>query len=329
MNTRDSLTSLGLAHEVALPLKGRYLVAGSIWAVSTNSYDILATIQQSFQSADKECSTTELSLAFYVDHDRDDSPRWSRPRFRALDHLYYGTFGSGDSMLVDQHMRRVISSFSPAIARDVSYWKYVIVPVLLGIASACVGVTPLHCGCLVKNGEGLLLCGESGAGKSTLALSLALRGLAYLSDDCTYLTRSTSAVRCWGLPVPLKLLPDAATYFPQLCGLEPQRCLNDEIAYEVDPVELFGVDRVTSCQPRWLVLLERTEEPRADFRRASASEMVSRFAAGLEMLPPCISHQREDQLVTIEGLANCECWVLRHGLTPSLVARELAELCGA
>lgn len=325
MNTHDTLATLGRASQADLPLETRFLVAGSVWAVSTNAQEILEAFQQSFQFASNEASAIDLSVSFYVDFEQCDGERWSRPYFRALDHLYYGTYGPSDAMLVDQRNRRVIGSFSPAMARDIAYWRRVILPVLLGIASACVGITPLHCGCLVKDGWGLLLCGDAGAGKSTLALSLSLNGFAYLSDDCTYFTRSAAGVRGWGLPVPLKLLPDAAQYFPRLRDFEPHLSLNGELAYEVDPVEIFGVDRALSCQPRWLVFVERTEEPGATFGPISPSAAALRFAASLEALPSCISDQREYQLATIKAIVNRECWLLRHGLTPSAAAKELTE----
>jgi hypothetical protein len=203
----------------------------------------------------------------------------------------------------------------------------VILPVLLGIASASIGVTPLHCACLVKNGHGLLIGGESEAGKSTLALSLSLNGFAYLSDDWTYFSRSGNQVCAWGLPTPVKLLPDAFKYFPRLAALEPAISQNGELAFEVDPVGTFGVSRSLYCEPRWLVFVERTQEPCAVFKPIGSAEAASRLAADLEMLPSCISYQREHQLATIKALVNRDCWVLRHGMTPSSVARELEEFC--
>jgi hypothetical protein len=328
-NARDCVATVERASHSNLPLKARFLVAGSVWAVSTNAQEILDAFQQTFQFANNEKFALDLSVSFYVDFEQPDGGRWSQPYFRALDHLYYGTYGPRDAMLVDQRNRRVIGSFSPAMARDMEYWKRAILPILLGIASASVGITPLHCGCLVKDGWGLLLCGDSGAGKSTLALSLSLNGFAYLSDDCTYFTRSATEVRGWGLPVPLKLLPDAALYFPRLLDFEPQLSLNGELAYEVDPVEIFGVDRAMSCQPRWLIFVERTEEPGATFEPISSSDSALRLAASLETLPSCISDQREHQLATIKAIVNRECWILRHGLMPSVVAKELAEFCKA
>ena len=313
--------------EVALPLKARFMVAGSIWLVSSNSEEVLKAAQETFRPAGNEVCPTDLWVSIYIDFDVPDRPRWSQPRFRALDHLYYAMYGPCDSMLIDQRRRRVIGLFSSGTARDVSYWKRVILPVLLGIACASIGITPLHCACLVKDGHGLLLGGESEAGKSTLALSLSLDGFAYLSDDWTYVSSSGSQVFAWGLPTPVKLLPDGSKYFPQLAAHEPSISQNGELAFEVDPVETFGVRRSLSCQPRWLVFLERTREPCAVFKPIGSSEAASRLAADVEILPRCISDQRESQMDTINALVQRECWVLRHGLMPSLIAQKLAEFC--
>jgi hypothetical protein len=312
---------------VPLPHQRRFFVAGAIWAVSTNAQEILDVMQEFFEAPSEEPSIPYLTVSFYVDFGAPDRPRWSQPHFRALDHLYYATYGPGDSLLIDQNSRRAIGLFSLATARDSVYWKRVILPVLAGIASACLGVSPLHCACLVKDELGLLLSGESGAGKSTLALSLSLNGFTYLSDDCTYISRSGPQVRGWGLPTPVKLLPDAVRYFSELRSLTPATSLNGELSFEVDPVETFGVTRSLSCEPRWVVFVERTEEPGAVFERISSREAASRFASDLERLPPCISHQREYQLATIEALVKQECWLLRHGMSPLSVAQELVEFC--
>jgi hypothetical protein len=327
MKSCGSATMIERQGEVALPLASRFMVAGSTWMISSNSEEVMKAAHETFQPAGDGAPTTDLWVSIYVDFEVPDQPRWSLPRFRALDHLYYAMYGPCDSMLIDQQRRRVVGSFSSATARDVSYWKRVILPGLLGIVSASIGVTPLHCACLVKHGHGLLVGGESEAGKSTLALSLSLNGFAYLSDDWTYFSRSGNQVCAWGLPTPVKLLPDALKYFPRLAAHEPAISQNGELAFEVDPVDTFEVSRSLSCKPRWLVFVERTQEASAVFIPIGSSEAASRFAADLEILPPPISGQREHQLATIEALVNRECWVLRHGMPPSAVARELADFC--
>jgi hypothetical protein len=324
---RDDTAIAEIPTGVALPFRRRFMVAGSTWLISTNSADVLKAAQDTFGTAEDECSAIDLTVDLYVDFERGDAPRWLRPHFRALDHLYYHTYGPGDALLVDQRGRRVVGSFCAATSHDVLYWRRVILPFLVGTVSASVGITPLHCACLVKNGLGLLLSGESGAGKSTLALSLSLNGFAYLADDCTYISRSDSGMRAWGLPTPIKLLPDATRYFSQLLNVEPGLSSNGELSFEVDPVETLGVTRSLSCEPRWVVFVERTEEPVAVFDRMSSWEAASRFSSDLELLPFCISSQRDYQLATIEALVERECWLLRHGMPPLSAAQELAEFC--
>jgi hypothetical protein len=214
------------------------------------------------------------------------------------------------------------------MAQDAEYWKYVLFPVLLGSCSAAIGITPLHCACLVRNRVGLLLGGDSGAGKSTLALSLALKGFAFLSDDWTYFKRSSSGVTAWGLPTVVKLLPDAVKYFPELMSVEPHTSLNGELAFEVDPVSRFGVKQSRDCEVGRVVFLERTEESgEAVFTRISSDEAFSRFVIDLETLPLYISSMRICQLETVKNIVSRECWVLRHRASPDSVARKIEQFC--
>ncbi|HXW13914.1 MAG TPA: hypothetical protein VEN79_05330 [Terriglobia bacterium] len=175
----------------------------------------------------------------------------------------------------------------------------------------------------------MILGGDAGAGKSTLAVTLALNNFGFLSDDWTYFSRSGSAAQAWGLPTPVKLLPDAVKYFPQLTEAQIAPSLNGELAYEVDPVEVFGVDRSLSCEPKWLVFVEPTGGARMSFRRISSDDAFRRFAEELEELPADISNMRKQQLLTIRALTNRECWVLQHRLPPAVVAEKLAEFCVA
>jgi len=285
-------------------------------------------MRETFDPVDGQ-QQADLQLQFHVDFAVNDAPRWPKPQFRALDHLYYTTYGPCDSMLMDQIRRCVVGSFSPAIAHDVPYWKQTILPFLLGVASASIRVTPIHCACVTKDGLGLLLGGESGAGKSTSALALSLEGFSYLSDDCTYLSRTGVGIRAWGLPTSVKLLPDAVRHFPQLISHELVLSLNGEWALNVDPTEIFHVERCLSCEPRWLVFLERTGNSRPVIKPLSSLEAASRLAADLEEMPPIILDQYKYQLETINVLVDRECWVIQHGLKPELLAPVLSEICGA
>ena len=308
-----------------LPLEARFLVAGSVWSITTNAPQILAAGQEIFQPAAEDTSVA-LKVSCYVDSEICEEKPWPQPHFRGLDHLVYAAYAPSSSMLIDLLQRRVVGMFSPEIAEDTAYWKSVVFPVLLGITSVSLGITPLHCACLVKNGRGLILSGNSGSGKSTLALSLSLNEFAYLSDDWTYFSREGAAVCAWGIPLPVKLLPDAVKFFPKLASMNPARSLNGEMAYEVDPVSLFGANRALSCEPQWMVFIEKGHG-RAVFEPISSDAAFERFAPELDKLPTCLSAMRAPQLETIRDLVKRQCWVMHHGLSPAQAADELSRFC--
>jgi hypothetical protein len=311
-----------------LPLEAYCKVAGSIWLIRTNSPAILRSAEQTLETIDGSGITPDLSLHFAVDFDLPDKRPWPKPHFRGLNHLVYASYSSNNAMLIDLLHRSVIGSISPDMAQDAHYWRHVLLPVLLGSCSAAIGITPLHCACLVRNQSGLLLGGVSGAGKSTLSLSLARKGFAFLSDDWTYFKQCDSAVMAWGIPTVLKLLPDAVTYFPELAKFESRPSLNGELAFEVDPVSGLGVAQSLHCRVGWIVFLERTDKAdKVVFERISSEEAFSRFEVDLEMLPPCVSQMRALQLQTVRAIASGECWVLRHGGSPHAVATEVAQFC--
>lgn len=327
MRTYNTLFTTNEARAADLPLVGRFLVTGATWEISTNSPDILSVMENISQLDHDRFLAPDLTLFFYVDFELSDRGARCRPYFRALEHLYYGTYGPGDSMLVDQRNRRVVGSVCAATARDVNYWKRVILPCLVGITSACVGITPLHCACVVKDQFGLLIHGESGAGKSTLALSLSLSGFSYLADDCTYVSTSKNQLQCWGSSAPLKLVPDAVTYFPQLAGLALGESLNGELSYEIDPATVFGVRSAWKCDPRWIIFIERGHRSNPTFHKISSAEAADRLASDLEHLPLCVADQRDHQLAVIDNLAQHGGWILQHDLRPEALALAISQFC--
>lgn len=324
-----AVTRIALTSRSRVPIQACFDVMDTIWQVSSNSEELLETIQETFPLLSKTPVRADLHLFFQVNRQAQGPAIQHRPHFRALDHLYYASYGPHDSMVIDQQHRQVVGQFSVELARDKSYWKHTILPVLVGIVSASIGITPIHCACVAKNdGTGLLLGGASGSGKSTLAVTLASAGFNYLSDDCTYLSRADAEIHAWGLPIPAKLLPDSVTYFPKLRDATPRESLNGEIAFQVDPTQLFGSEAVLSCKPQWLIFVERSAGSGPTFQTISSQDAANRLVQDLELLPESIADQRDYQLETIKQLVDRECWVLRHGVSPQELARVLASFCG-
>lgn len=307
-----------------LPWQESFLLAGVACEISTNSNDLIELLRATFQSNEEDPGQPDIRMRFWVDPAAEGCPGPGMPYLRGLGHLVFAGFDHQNALLIDLRGRRALGRFSPQTAADQSYWKRMIFPLVLGVAGGSVGVTALHCGCVAKDGNGLILAGDSGAGKSTLSLALAQRGFAFLSDEWTYFARRDGQVQAWSLPNPLKLLPDAAAFFPELAALEPAVAMNGELAFEIDPAKVFGVRRALRCQPRWLIVLEREDGAGFRITEISPAEATSRFEEGLLAEgPAAINSQRQ----TIRSLIELPAALVRYGGNPQAMALALEQFC--
>jgi hypothetical protein len=250
------------------------------------------------------------------------------PWFRGRGHFALARFTRTDSFWFNLRAREVHGIFSSSLADDEKRWHRHIFPALLGILSAAINVAPVHAACLVRDGCGVLLAGPSGTGKSTLTISLAKRGYALLADDWTYLSaagRGTngSGIEAWGIPVPVKLLPDACGFFPELLAYSPEVSLNNEIAYEVCPEECFGVSRLLRCPVTSVALLERTEKPGCRIAPISAGEAIDHLMRELEPLRGSLASCYDRQIDLIRRLGNTSCYRVSFNDHPETVAESL------
>ncbi len=330
MNVRNgwSKQRTALDHEIYTPLQSHHIVTGAHCMVSTNSPAVLGAARKFFRQAVEPQYPPGLTLRFWVDPDRAEFPALATALLsRDWSTLAYAGFDSENSFLLDHRRRSVLGRFSPSMARDVGYWQRVIFPALVGLASDALKVTVVHCACVERDGDGLLLAGESGAGKSTLSLAMARCGFAFVSDDWTYLSHADGQLVAWGLGTLLKLLPDAVQHFPELKTLEPGVALNGERSFEVDPEDVFGIRRSPRCEPRWLVFLERQDKTGHTFVRMPPQEAAKRLGSALERLPPESSRLRDIQRATLQSLVERECWILRYGENPGIIAQTLDRFC--
>lgn len=304
----------------------QYTIAGAICWLSTNSQAIHDALGESFGQVDESVSTPDLTMGFWVDSAPRNVGAWPKPYFRGLDHLVFARFDSDSEVLIDLGQRRVIGRLSPEIASNQAYFTRVVFPAIFGIISETVRITPLHCACVAQNGSAVLLAGDSGSGKSTLSLALAQSGLAFLSDDWTYLSRRETRVLAWSLSDSLKLLPDALNHFPELARIDPMISLNGELAYELEAERVFGIRRCACAEPRCLIFLERNGTQKSSLIEMSSVEAAARLEQNLEELPAAICEARDFLVKTIRILAQVPCWKLRFGgEAPQTVARSVLE----
>jgi hypothetical protein len=274
--------------ETALALSTqRLLFAGQPILVHTNSPQLAAYARGCLPDGGEATSHVKPARAAITVHVREsDEACESAPHFRARGNFAFARFTLADSFWFNLRTREVFGTCSPELADDYRRWRSHIFPALLGILSASIGVAPVHAACLVHKGKGILLAGRSGTGKSTLTIAMTRRGYELLSDDWTYLSdpedsADREAVQAWGLPVPVKLLPDASSFFPELHTYQVDVSLNGEIAYEFFPEESFGIERSLRCPVRAVVLLERGIRPGCSMLPISSNEAIEPLGAGL------------------------------------------------
>jgi hypothetical protein len=312
-----------LRKEAQTPWTERYVMAGVLGAISTNSREILAAAGESFCPAEVSHFEPQMNLRFWVDPQGTTRAPWPKPTFRGLDHLIFAGLDAQNSILIDLQHRRAIGRFSPAMAADQGRWKTVIFPNLMTLMGPVVGVTGLHCACVVRDGKGMLLTGRAGSGKSTLTLALALQRFSFLSDDWTYFSRGGGGLWAWGLIPRLKLLPPSAAFFPELADFDTAVSVNGEEAFEIDPHRNLGVARSRSCEPRQLVFLERTSAPEFTLTRMPAADAIAHLEENLLADTPEVL---QSQLETVQRLVDYGPWQLRYGGTPDTVAQKLAGI---
>ena len=172
-----------------------------------------------------------------------------------------------------------------------------------------------------------MISGLSGAGKSTLSVALAQCGFNLLSDDWTYVTQLNSGLTAFGLSVPVKLLPDAPQFFPDLNQFTPAASLNGELAYEVNAVDAFHVSQATNCTPRRFFLLERSSNPVCLFRPLSSRDVNNWLEQSAERLPKRLAAAHNRRSAIIHEVAKLESFVFETGLSPHASAEALKDFC--
>ena len=131
----------------------------------------------------------------------------------------------------------------------------------------------LHAASLVKDGEGLLLCGQPGAGKSTLTLQLVDAGLRYAGDDVALV--GADGTIC-GIPFALTLKEGSWDLLSRLHGdrYDTTHCRADGISVRYVPISDAHNQSVSAS---WLIFLNRVESGPAELTAIDQLDSMRRL----------------------------------------------------
>src|ERR1700737_1357396 len=303
-----------------LPFRTDFWIAGTRCLLNTNSHDILRSASRWKRPQLGGAQSFEMEIIVDPKLDNTTTPP---AFFRGNGHIVFAFLPPNSFVTYDLLRKRVQVVLSQQAARDDDFWSTLLLPITIGVLGIAVGVAPLHCACLDRGGNGLLIAGESGAGKSTLAAALTQRGLALISDDWTYIYRVKSGLVAHGISAPIKLLPDTVQFFSELRELTPTVSLNGELAYEVDPSRVLGSTVKDLSRPRWVFFLERASNPGCYFVPSHPGYTVEFFEKSAERVPDELIEAKARRTAIIQALSACPSWILRTGAKPHRTAKAI------
>jgi hypothetical protein len=147
--------------------------------------------------------------------------------------------------------------FTPAVVRDVDFFRYHFLDLMVGLLLTPVHYAIVHAACVAFRGTGFLLCGHSGAGKSTLAYACSQRGWTFISDDAGYVPLRFPSRGVIGNPLLLRLRENAPDLFPQLQDRPVILRQNGEFGFELPTDTLPGLTRAFQADIDHIVFLDR------------------------------------------------------------------------
>lgn len=320
--TVDNIVTMTVAfNRQTLPFQTDFPIAGTKCLLSTNSHEVLQTVAN-WRRSETHSDTPSFRMEIIVDPSLNHASE-RLAYFRGLGHIVFAMLPPHNFLAYDLLRKRVHAALSIAAACNHSFWNSLLLPITIGVLGTTVGVVPIHCACLERNGNGFLLAGVSGRGKSTLAAALAQLGFPFISDDWTYISRQQCGLIAHGLSSPLKLLPDAARFFPDLLAFAPRTALNGELAYEIDPAKWTGLVSKTACRPRRIFFLERTSSRGSQVVPCRPEYVREFFEKNAERLPDELVEAKAFRSRIIQALSTCPSWIFRSGESPQLTARAL------
>ncbi|MCY2988523.1 MAG: hypothetical protein NTY19_11745 [Planctomycetota bacterium] len=162
---------------------------------------------------------------------------------------------------------------SQSLLADARHFQFGMLETLTLVLVAGTNRQPVHAALLAEQGVGLLLIGNSGSGKSSLTYAAARSGICALGEDVAYVQREPE-FRIWAAPRRIHLLPEAASFFPELAGRPTTRLPSgkNKIVVGLDRTRACGMNPVAKVG---VCLLEKgTGLPRVQEARPTEVEQV-------------------------------------------------------
>jgi hypothetical protein len=302
--------------EVELTLRRRVYPLGFPLDIETNSEDVLEAASEGWGLFSQTFEAAPLRVAVTV-VESQAVPEQTRSHFFWREHLMSIFDSPQNFMVCDFNLGFACGSVTRQVAMDHSLLRYRFLTASAYPMISHRALAPLHGAVIVRNGSGVMLCGESCAGKSTLAYAASRAGWTYVSDDATFLLRGKHDRCAIGDPHSIRFREDARRFFPELADRLTVVRPNGKPAIEVLTREL-PIAVASQCSIDHVVFLARREAGSvriAPFPKAQALEDWKRYAV------PGTDDVRAAQMDCHRRLLGAGMWELRYANLDDAVTR--------
>src|ERR1700752_3990410 len=165
------------SHE-PLPLVHRFYPLGYALEIATNSEDIIAAAEENWGWLTPVFDGSPMHVRIAASRGTDGG-RAASPTYRAMGHLMSIITDQSNFAVCDLRDGFAFCRLTQQVARDRAWMRQRFLDGMVYCLLVCREVTPIHAACVMKDGRGVLLCGQSGAGKSSLAFACASRGWTF------------------------------------------------------------------------------------------------------------------------------------------------------
>jgi hypothetical protein len=171
-----------------LPLRRTFYPLGYPLVLETNSHDVIHAAEEGWGAFERMFIEDPVRVCLGVSEGDSESPLLA-PVLRAREHLMSIVADPENFMLCDFDRGFSFGWVTRSTAADHPLLRYQFLTAGGTTLAQQRALAPMHGALMMRNGTGVMFCGDSFAGKSTLAYACARAGWTYLSDDGTYLVR--------------------------------------------------------------------------------------------------------------------------------------------
>lgn len=250
--------------EYDLPLRRTFFPLGFPLQVETNSEDVIQAAEEGWGLFAQAFEQPPIRLCLSVT-DSETMPATIRSSFASREHLFTFIADLENFAVCDFTAGYGFGMVTRAVAADHPFLRY---RFLTAAGLMLVGqqwLAPLHGAFVVRNGRGVLLCGDSFAGKTTLAYACSRAGWTFVTDDGTFLVRNRCDRYAVGNPYTIRFREDAFNFFPELSERMLVVRPNGKIGIEIFTSEL-PISVTPGCSIDQVVFLARKEHGPVDLR---------------------------------------------------------------